>query len=245
MAKLDIKQQLKILLEIQEYDSQIMELEMRKAYYPSLLNNLKNEIAQINDEYKSNSERQRQLKSEINTLEDDIAITKENLKRSQEKLRNVSTNKEYDAVQMEIQYNEEKIATLEEKLMILLEEQERLDKLVKDLSEKLEEVEKTNTEKIDSLEKSSLAIDEVINEVKAKRDALATQIGQPILRRYEQIRRGAKGTAVVPIVNRACGGCHQALPPQVIQEIRAGKIINCENCGRILVEVEDFKIRKE
>ncbi|RKZ31582.1 hypothetical protein DRQ33_06955, partial [bacterium] len=33
-------------------------------------------------------------------------------------------------------------------------------------------------------------------------------------------------------------GCRRALPPQRIQEIRAGKLTICESCGRILVELE-------
>lgn len=241
MAKPDIKQQLKILLEIQEYDSQIIELEIRKAYYPAILTNLRNEIAQVEDEYKVNSERYEQIKKELASVENDISETKEKLKHSEEKLKNVSTNKEYDAVQMEIQYSKEKLATLEEKSMILLEEQERLEKLVKELADKLEQVKKTNMEKIESMENSSLAIDDIISGVQTKRNALAMQVSMPILRKYEHIRKGTKGTTVVPVVNRACGGCHQALPPQTIQDIRSGQVVVCENCGRILVEVEDFK----
>jgi hypothetical protein len=46
--------------------------------------------------------------------------------------------------------------------------------------------------------------------------------------------------AVVQVVRNACGGCFGRIPPQTQSEIRSKKkIITCEHCGRILVDVLD------
>ena len=45
------------------------------------------------------------------------------------------------------------------------------------------------------------------------------------------------GVAVAPIVRGSCGGCFSKIPPQRHSDIRAHyKIIDCEHCGRIMVD---------
>ena len=63
---------------------------------------------------------------------------------------------------------------------------------------------------------------------------------------YERIRGSYRnGLAVVPIMRDSCGGCFNVIPPQRQSEIRQHKkIIVCEHCGRILVDVEmDSKVK--
>jgi len=55
------------------------------------------------------------------------------------------------------------------------------------------------------------------------------------LGRYERIMSHASDYAIVGIERGTCGGCHMALPPQVVRD--AGKelsLILCSYCGRIL-----------
>jgi predicted nucleic acid-binding Zn-ribbon protein len=54
--------------------------------------------------------------------------------------------------------------------------------------------------------------------------------------RYEKLRAGRAGRAVVAIENGACGGCHRGLPPAVLQEARRReKLLVCDGCGRLLL----------
>ena len=57
---------------------------------------------------------------------------------------------------------------------------------------------------------------------------------------YERIRKSYRnGLAVVPIMRDSCGGCFNVIPPQRQSEIRQHKkIIVCEHCGRILVDID-------
>jgi predicted nucleic acid-binding Zn-ribbon protein len=57
-------------------------------------------------------------------------------------------------------------------------------------------------------------------------------------RAYERIRNNMKNSvAVAPIVRSSCGGCFAKVPPQRHSDIRAHiRIIDCEHCGRILVD---------
>ena len=239
--QLPIKEQLKILLKIQEYDSQLLELQMRKSFFPDLLKQLKEEIKNLEAEFKEKSDRLTEVKKELDLMELTLKQEEQALKDSQDKLLKVSTNKEYDAVQMEIETHEEKIAEAEEKIIVLLDEQKSLEKEVAELEERLKKTKELNESRIAEIKKNSQEIDQIIEKIKAEKAHLEEKVSMRLLNKYRQIRQGQQGVAVVPVVDRACGGCHQALPPQRIQEIRAGKLVICESCGRILVDPESLK----
>ena len=236
--KLSMREMLKLLLEIQEYDSKLLELEMRKTFFPDLLKQLKDEIESLEQELSQKKERLNEVKREIDSLELDLESEKNGLDASQKRLMKVSNNKEYDAVQTEIRTHENNIAEIEQRLIVLMDEQETLEREVADIQEKYDETSRVNRSRISEIETNAAEIDGIIEKVRAERDHLASKVSRRLIRKYDMIRSGKQGVAVVPIVDRACGGCRQALPPQRIQEISAGKLVICENCGRIIVDVE-------
>ena len=57
--------------------------------------------------------------------------------------------------------------------------------------------------------------------------------------KYERLLKSKGETAIVPVVDGSCGGCHYSLPPRVGAEVRRGdQMVLCEGCGRILVGVQ-------
>ena len=71
-------------------------------------------------------------------------------------------------------------------------------------------------------------------------EAAKDKVDPRLLSAYERIRNSYRnGLAVVPILRDSCGGCFNVIPPQRQSEIRQRKkIIVCEHCGRILVDVD-------
>ncbi len=61
-----------------------------------------------------------------------------------------------------------------------------------------------------------------------------------LLTAYKKIRKNARnGLAVVSVERDACGGCFNQIPPQRQLDIRSRKkIIVCEYCGRILIDLD-------
>ncbi len=236
---------LKLLLKIQDYDSQIMELEMRQDFFPDLRKQLQEEMDAVRAEYKQKSERLSEVKKEIDMLELELESEREKLEKSRERLMHVTTNREYDAVQAEISTHEERIAEAEQRIIVLLDEQETLEREVEKLEEQMKRVVEENTARLKEIDRNAREITRIKEEISRKREELASKVTQSLMRRYEQIRGGRQGVAIVPIVDRACGGCRQALPPQRIQEIRAGNLVVCENCGRIIVDMEMLAADKD
>ena len=70
----------------------------------------------------------------------------------------------------------------------------------------------------------------------AKREGLVKQIQPYYLTIYNRVRPAKAGVAVVALRNGACGGCYNAIPRQMVLELKkAEKHTVCEYCGRIVV----------
>ena len=76
------------------------------------------------------------------------------------------------------------------------------------------------------------AIETDLRHARMKRDGSAKRVSQPLLGKYEKVRRRRRGQSVFPLVNGACGSCDTKLPVQRRLEMqRTGAIEMCEACG--------------
>ncbi len=75
---------------------------------------------------------------------------------------------------------------------------------------------------------------EGLAQLEKARDRLLKRIPKEDLRVYKRVRRRYE-RAVVPVLNRICLGCFQALPTSVTPALSDDDPLpTCENCGRIL-----------
>lgn len=76
------------------------------------------------------------------------------------------------------------------------------------------------------------AIESDLRHARMKREGSAKRVSQPLLGKYEKVRRRRRGQSVFPLVNGACGSCDTKLPVQRRLEMqRTGAIEMCEACG--------------
>lgn len=77
-----------------------------------------------------------------------------------------------------------------------------------------------------------------LDKLKAKRDKACEGIEAELLKRYE----AAKQQCTPPMAKLngdRCGGCNMSLPAAIQKRVRdASQVIECENCGRILLAAE-------
>lgn len=72
-----------------------------------------------------------------------------------------------------------------------------------------------------------------IEELRKAQDKLEAQVRPAMLNRYRRLRSRV-GRAIVPVVDGNCTGCFTNIPSSFTSSVHAHKVINCENCGRML-----------
>ena len=224
------------LVELQEIDARLLELESFKGDLPEQVGKLRNRLSEINQDLAKTKTELENATKQKRTIESDIKTFTEKLNKYQEQIYSVKTNKEYDAITVEIETIENKIDETELSGVELLEKEETYNKEVALFEEKLSEHEKHLAKRETELKEKLDQTETEEQFLLSKRNDIKKLVKPRIFASYERIRKGRDGIAIAVIENYNCTGCYTTLPAQMVVEVRKmERIINCEVCGRILV----------
>ena len=173
--------------------------------------------------------------SKITSYEEQIKALNEQLILGVAKEKEVKTEKEMKALQMETELAKEKITHANEEIerhnKTLEVREEELEKSNSELEVIAQEVDKVQAEVSEKL----ASIEDNKAKLFATRETKTMAIDQKILSFYEKIRIWARNTAVVPVKKQACYGCYMKLNDSAYAEvIKSEDISTCHHCGRIL-----------
>jgi predicted nucleic acid-binding Zn-ribbon protein len=226
---------LEMLTKLQEIDQRVDQLAHSRVDLPEKIESLKVQVRELEDLIAEDQARLEQLEKDKRQEELGLQEARDELKRYQEQLYRIKTNREYDAIQAEIDAQKEKISQHEENILNIMATSEEVTEGLEAHTRELEQTRSENAPQWEQLEQDLSSLDDRIAAENDQRKNVSIRIDDNILKAYERIRKGKNGLAIVAIRKRACGGCFKTLPPQKIQEIRrTDRIITCENCGRIL-----------
>jgi uncharacterized protein len=231
-----LDQKLQTLISLQAIDSRIAALEADAARLPR-------EIAAIHAGIEDAKKQVEQAKAQLDAArkdqrakEKDLEVVQGKRSKTEARLYEVKTNKEYSAVLIEIEDIKQEKGRMEEEVLVLMEAQERLTSDIREAEARFKQRE-TEGRRQEATAKELLGVVEAdLAAVRTERKELAGQLPDPILADYDRILRARGGLALVPVTRpNFCGACRMTITPQRLQELRAqASLIPCESCGRYL-----------
>ncbi|MFH1776283.1 MAG: C4-type zinc ribbon domain-containing protein [Candidatus Omnitrophota bacterium] len=238
---MNINEQLKLLMEMQEIDSEAAALVAEKNEKPDLITELKNSIEHRLTSFRTKEENYKKTQLERKAKELELQTKEESVKKQQLQLYQVKTNKEYSALQLEINKTKADNSLLEEEVIKLLEKIDSTKKEIDKEKNELKEDEDLTKQKIAAIEIAMRELDDKINQLNLQRAQISTKVDKEILARYERIINGKNDSlGIVEVKDSMCCGCFMITPPQVINEIKMNNnLILCERCARILYVKEE------
>ena len=233
-----IERRLVALYTLQLLDSEIDKIKIVRGELPQAIQDLEDEIAGLQtriDNFRANiNEQEDTIQKRNSEVEDHKAM----IKKYEKQQDNVRNNREFEAINKEIEY---------QNLEIQLCERRNRDSnsKIKELEQHIDAAHLLIKKCQAELDSKKSELDGIIEETKKDeirfRNKSAEQekfIDEHYLSAYKRIRKQARnGLAVVTIDRDACGGCFSKIPPQRQSEIKMHKkVIVCEHCGRMLVD---------
>ena len=169
------------------------------------------------------------------------------LKELSDKLEEISgkhkvakNEKEVKALQLEEEIAKEQISFANDEIVRLDALSESKTTELEEVKAKLEKEEESIKELKDAIDANISALEESRNKVYEEKSTLVGDIDNKVLAFYEKIKRWAKETAVVPVKNQACYGCHMKLSDRFYSEfIVSDEIKTCPHCGRIIYKEDE------
>ena len=71
---------------------------------------------------------------------------------------------------------------------------------------------------------------------RAKAKALMDQVDPRLLEEYETIKKHISPPVVARLAHGQCSGCNTSLPSAILSKIRGGALVECETCGRMIIQ---------
>lgn len=230
-----MNEKLSLLIRLQECDSMLAGLSAKKNSLPEKLQQIDEEFQRFKESISQSAMRYEKLKTQREENELKVKKISEAMARSKEKLLDVKTNKEYQAMLKEIETAETSLGELESQIIILLEEMDELSIQVKQDQETLKQAEKNYLDDKKIIEEKLSSFDAESAEWNRKRSALQKNIPEDLLALYEKIRKRNQGVGVIPVWKAVCSGCHMNIPPQLYNELqRSSDLLSCPSCHRIM-----------
>jgi len=214
-------------LELQRKQQELYEVEDQLSDNKALVA-AESKLASQKEQLKDERKRQKSSEWELEDLQ-------EKVRQIESKLYSGTTKNPKELVNLEIEFRgfKSQIRSKEDALLGLMSQAEEIEATAKTTAEELERLKREWEQKQETLGHRKGEVEAVLPQLRESRDGLAQQINPEAINTYERIRL-TRRQAVVKAERGKCQGCHIALPTSQWQRAKAGDLIQCNSCSRIL-----------
>jgi predicted nucleic acid-binding Zn-ribbon protein len=228
--------QLKTLIDLQGVDTRIAAHEAEAARLPKEIAAVHAAVEAARKEVEGSRARLDAARKEQRTREKDLEVVQAKRSKTEARLYEVKTNKEYSAVLAEIEEIKQEKGRVEEEILVLMETQERLAADIRDSEARFKAREAEGKQEEAQLREKLRGVEADLALVRTERAELTKQLPAPVLADYDKLLKARGGLALAQVMKpNLCGGCRMTVTPQRLQELRAQTaLLPCESCGRYL-----------
>lgn len=231
-----MKKRLDMLEQLQEIDLQIDVLKNSQNGLHGEMNGIEQGLDVAREELAGLRTRVAQLEQEKGGLEGLLATEQENIRRSESHMKEIKTNKEFQAIGREIAAARKQAAELEEQVLQKIGQIEELTGEIAAKSASLAELEENTDQRIKEKQAEIAAVQQDIDTDSARREEITKHLPASLMKRYDSLREQRRGQAVAIARDGYCLGCNMNLPPQLYNSLfRGDDLISCPHCQRVLI----------
>jgi len=231
-----------IILAVQAADLHVRQLQAQHANHPLRveLDSVRSAGAELDERIEAHGVTIHGVEREMGRLNDEVASLDAKLTLANTRMYDgsVTANKELLALQDEVAMLESKKLALEDRQIQLMEELEALELEASERAEQRAQVAENEAQIRVELDEALLVLDHEIEEGHKQRDVAAEPADPELLAVYESLREEYDGVPIARLVGNSCDGCHMQISAMLVDQLTKAAdetVINCEECGRLLV----------
>ena len=224
------------LKSLQDILSEKIDLEQKIMEIPKLLTKQEELLARMKKSYVDKNLEYEKARTAEAEYRNSLAEVEAKREKAEKNMESISTQREYEALDKEIEDAAGKEQEYRNKLQREVRTISELDDEMKQNQALIEQQEGELEERRRDIEKEVAAKKEQLVALSEKENTLASDLDDPdVLFKFERIIRNKMGRGIVAIKGGVCMGCHMILPAQFANNVRQGQeIVFCPYCSRIL-----------
>jgi len=229
---------LNVLRNLHRIHQQLADIQAQLDRCPKLLKASQTKVVQAESAFSDQKGQIQQL--QLAAKEQELVLEERAAKITdrQARLKECSSNKEYQALKDEIQSEEQANSDLSDQILLAYEaidqQQEKAAELEGTLSE-AQQVLATTTTQVTERE-SSLRVD--LERIQSELSSTEKELPAEFVGEYKRITAARGEDALGEVSENCCGNCYQQITAQMMNDVLTGKLTTCGSCGAILYSGE-------
>jgi hypothetical protein len=217
--------------------------------------NLQDEIERLPRQFKAQQARVAQQEKVHKQTTDQITKLKLGIKDKEGKLKDTHVQlakyekqkemaaslgkKEYDALQVEIQHSKETAAKLENDILTIMEEVDKLQARLPELEKAIAQAKQELAQWDKTVKERQGALQGELQQVMAQIKQVEPNLPDDIRQQYERLVAYRGEDSLATVNGRSCHACYTEITAQMQNNLIQGLFVLCKSCGRILYLPEE------
>jgi predicted nucleic acid-binding Zn-ribbon protein len=231
-----LKKKLDMLEELQEVDQQIDLLKVAQSALQAEMSGINQGVDTARGELAEFEANRTQLEAEKIELEATHAAELENIVRSETNMKEIKTNKEFQAVGREITAAKKQVSEIEERLLQKIGQIDDLNIALAAKKSSCEELAENAAQRVVAKQAEIAAIQANIDAEIVHREKVTKGLSAALVKKFTMLREQRRGQALAIARDGYCLGCNMHLPPQLYNNLyKHEELLTCPHCQRILI----------
>ncbi len=237
------KQDIKALIKLQDAETQIVRIKAVLEKIDREKGKLSVQLKQFGKAFEKKKDNLYTVSKACRDLEREIQVVDDRIIKSNETLRMVKTQKEYQVLLREVDDNKKRKDALETELLEYFDEKDKIEQDVQENEKEYQLLKDKIEAKQKDIEKKSTDDRELLEEYLSSQKKIGQNIDSSLIDQFAKISKMNQGLAVINVKNEICMGCFMNIPPQLFIEVQRGdSLILCPQCSRILFYINEESV---
>lgn len=231
-----MRDQFQLLLALQQVDDRLRALALEEQHLPQRLQAYEAACAAASQQLVQQQAAIEQSERQQRAFERELANHQEAIRKTQSKAHEVKTNKEYSAILAEIDAGKQRLETLEDQLLVLMEATDQQRQAYRAYERQEYVAQQALVEQSHQLQQEHETLCRAIVAEQERRQQTVVSLEAKLYEQYQKVAAQHGGQSVAQLQEGVCSGCHLKIPPQMVSEIRLQtQLFTCPHCRLILL----------
>ncbi|MGB7920194.1 MAG: C4-type zinc ribbon domain-containing protein [Desulfobacterales bacterium] len=231
----ELKKKFDNLVKLQEVEIEKASVQARLGGFPRLSADLDARLKASEGAVSVEADRLSDIQQAYRVQEADAKVIQTRIVKSEEKLRSVKTNKEYQSSLKEIDDLKRSLSAVEDRMIAYLDEMDQVAMTVATKKDEVKLLFREIEEEKEQIRQSALSAQKRLDRLNDARAKITAVIEPDLLKIYETVKQNSGGVAIAVVKNAVCQGCHLNLPPQMFHDLlHFDKLLVCPHCERLI-----------
>jgi len=235
-----LKKQIDTLVQLQKIELEMNQLRQAVEKVENEKKDLAVRLTAFESALDAEKQALEQIQQQCTDLEKEIQVVNDRIIKSNETLRMVKTNKEYQVLLREVDDNKKRKNSLEDHVLTLYEQREAAEIRVNESQSQFLQLKEQVQAEQAKIDEQTLGDKGRLSVLEEQQQSTGNSLDPALLTRFRRIAKMNQGQAVARVSNETCMGCFMNVPPQLCIEVQRGnQMISCPQCSRILYHIDE------